>query len=290
MRKRGVEAAHSSILERREEKEASDEATEVFEKFHPAFSGDRSQELLTIDFLRKYIKFCKNRTPPVLSQEASDEIAEKYVNMRLRFQQTFVEGGKDEKRGKLAVTTRTLEALIRLSTAHAKLKLRGGATAEEQGFVTVDDVKVAADLLLQAREEPISSQPAAEADDIDIDADGSPPGDDDDDDGNAPDQRRRRRRKRRRTSRTGDSTEAGDTMPDSGDDGITPQRLEVFRTLLSKCFRRTQQQSEDTLLQQLNQQLEEGETPFTSGEFQAGLMLLEAQNKIMRASGTVYIV
>jgi len=280
VRKRGVEAAHCSILERREERESTDQGTEVWEKFHPAYSGDRTQELLTIDFLRKYIKFCKRRTPPVLSPEASEEIAERYVNMRLRFQQTFVEGSGNEKKGKLAVTTRTLESLIRLSTAHAKLKLRGGGTADEPGQVTVEDVKVAANLLLEAREE--APPPTTPEDDA---QDGDGAGGDDDDDGSPPEQGRRKRQRRK-----GPVEEVEAEAPSAGDEGIGAQRLAVFRTLLSSTFRRAPSQPEAELLALVNNQIGEGEQPFSQGEFEAGLILLEAQNKIMRAQGTVYIV
>merc|ERR1712228_421895 len=50
------------------------------------------------------------------------------------------------KKPRLAVTTRTLEAIIRLATAHAKLKLRKDEVLEE-------DVEEAYRLMLLAREE-----------------------------------------------------------------------------------------------------------------------------------------
>merc|ERR1711959_513808 len=117
--------------------------------------GEKDNDILTIDFLRKYIKFCKIRAPPILSKEASEEIAERYVNMRLRFQQSFIEDG-EKKSGKLAVTTRTLEALIRLSTAHAKLKLR-------KDKVLPEDVHEAYRLMMAAREEEVPTLPGAPA-------------------------------------------------------------------------------------------------------------------------------
>lgn len=228
-----------------------------------------------MDFLRKYIKFCKTRAPPVLSKEASDEIAERYVNMRLRFQQSFLDDGQggQKKTGKLAVTTRTLEALIRLSTAHAKLKLRGSADEDEPGHVTVEDVKFAAELLLSAREEGQKPSP---------DEYKEHPEDEPEDDG-APIEQGRQKRLRTKTG--------PETADASSEDGISANRLEVFRSILSRTFTRgISQQPEATLRQTINDLLGAGEMPFTAGEFEAGLMLLEGENKIMRAGGDVYIV
>merc|ERR1719265_369376 len=86
-----------------------------------------------------------------------------------------------QRKPKLAVTTRTLEALIRLATAHAKLKLR----ADE---VTKEDVVEAYKLMLQAREEEV-----AEVSNVD-DEDFRP--DNDDNNGDAPADRSAKRRKR----------------------------------------------------------------------------------------------
>lgn len=69
-------------------------------------------DLLTKEFLRKYIHYAKNRVFPVLSDEAMETISTSYANMRAR-----------QSRKNLPVTARTLETIIRLSSASAKARL-----------------------------------------------------------------------------------------------------------------------------------------------------------------------
>merc|ERR1712139_177340 len=153
-RRRGVEQVHSTILQRRQEAGVSDSTgpTPVFEKL-AAGPGEEKPEVLTVDFLKKYLKYCKIICKaPVLTPEAQQEVADRYVDMRMKFQTGFEDPNKDDagRKPKLAVTTRTLEALIRLATAHAKLKLR----ADE---VTKEDVDEAYKLMLAAREEEVAT-------------------------------------------------------------------------------------------------------------------------------------
>merc|ERR1719188_662715 len=126
-RRRGVEQMHSSILERRQEmpQQQQQEASEVFQRAAVSADSEEVPEVVTVDFLRKYLRFCK-KFAPVLSEEAAAEISDRYVDLRLRFQSGLSDPNDAEgrKTPKLQVTTRTLEALIRLATAHAKLKLR----------------------------------------------------------------------------------------------------------------------------------------------------------------------
>lgn len=76
------------------------------------------QDRLTIKFLKKYIHYAKNLIQPRLTDEASDHIATTYAELR--------DGSANAKSGggTLPITARTLETIIRLSTAHAKMKLR----------------------------------------------------------------------------------------------------------------------------------------------------------------------
>jgi DNA replication licensing factor MCM3 len=84
--------------------------------------------VLQHDFLRKYIHFCKTRVQPVLTNEARQVIAHRYSELRAR---------QDPRT--LPITARSLETVIRLSTAHAKARL--------STTVDVNDVQVAMDLL-----------------------------------------------------------------------------------------------------------------------------------------------
>ncbi|SCU88131.1 LAMI_0D08900g1_1 [Lachancea mirantina] len=123
-----------------EEQEAEDESR-VFEKFNPLLHagaklaknkgnrlGTELPQIVSIPFLRKYVQYAKERIVPVLSQSAVDLIIKTYADLR-----------NDKNTKKSPITARTLETLIRLSSAHAKVRLSKN--------VERDDAKVAARLL-----------------------------------------------------------------------------------------------------------------------------------------------
>ncbi|CAM0955006.1 unnamed protein product [Alopecurus aequalis] len=107
------------------EEEDGDANAAIFVKYDRMLHGqDRrrgkkaKQDRLTIKFLKKYIHYAKNLIQPKLTDEASDHIATSYAELR--------DGSANAKSGggTLPITARTLETMIRLSTAHAKMKLR----------------------------------------------------------------------------------------------------------------------------------------------------------------------
>lgn len=69
-----------------------------------------SDDVLQHEFLRKYLHFAKTRMKPVLTEEARECIAGRYAEMRSR---------QDERT--LPITARSLETIIRLASAHAKV-------------------------------------------------------------------------------------------------------------------------------------------------------------------------
>ena len=88
----------------------------------------RSGDVLTKEFLRKYIYFAKMKQAPTLSDEAMENISAAYANMRSK------SGMKN-----LPVTARTLETIIRLSSASAKTRL--------SRVVEIQDVDCAVELI-----------------------------------------------------------------------------------------------------------------------------------------------
>lgn len=112
----------------------------AFEKFNPLLhagakislnnddpNGTKIPLIVSIQFLKKYIQYAKEYITPKLTDSATKEIVKTYGDLR----------SSDHARS--AVTARTLETLIRLSSAHAKLRL--------SHLVEEEDAIIARDLL-----------------------------------------------------------------------------------------------------------------------------------------------
>lgn len=83
---------------------------------------------LSQDFLRKYIAYSKRMIHPQLDENAKSEILDYYTNQRQSF------GREDQQTGEtevVPITARALEALIRLTEAHARMHLRELASSED---------------------------------------------------------------------------------------------------------------------------------------------------------------
>lgn len=74
-------------------------------------------DILPVEFLTMYINYAKEHIHPVITNEAKTELVRAYVGMR----KMGDDSRSDEKR--ITATTRQLESMIRLSEAHAKMRL-----------------------------------------------------------------------------------------------------------------------------------------------------------------------
>ena len=98
-------------------------------------------EHFTLEFLRKYIAYAKRNIHPDLDENARAEILSYYTDERQSY-------GRDDQMGEsevIPITARALEALIRLTEAHARMHLRDIASSE--------DAKVALAVFRHWREE-----------------------------------------------------------------------------------------------------------------------------------------
>jgi len=75
------------------------------------------------DLLRKYIAYARKYVKPELTEEAERIIKEYYIELRKK--------SAEREDVPLAITTRQLEALIRLAEAHAKMRLKSKVEAED---------------------------------------------------------------------------------------------------------------------------------------------------------------
>ncbi|BGP39784.1 MCM DNA helicase complex subunit [Rhodotorula kratochvilovae] len=109
-----------------------------FEKYNPLLHGGitplitkrggkkkaKTPEVLTIQFVKKFIQYAKTNIQPVLTSEASEYITKAWTALRND------DAGPNQKRT-APMTVRALETLIRLSTAHAKARLSPDVMEED---------------------------------------------------------------------------------------------------------------------------------------------------------------
>jgi replicative DNA helicase Mcm len=109
---------------------------------------DEDDEIIQVDvnnkehfsnsFLRKYIAYAKLNIHPQLDKNAKSLILDYYTQERQKFRQDSAFNpntpgtGRPEADAKvIPITPRSLEALIRISEAHARMNLRDTATSED---------------------------------------------------------------------------------------------------------------------------------------------------------------
>ncbi len=112
----------------------SQRPTDVYEKYDAMLhagvtitsgrGANKRPEVLSIPFMKKYIQYAKTRIKPVLTQEAADRIDEIWTSLR---NDDLI--GNQRKTSPM--TVRSLETLVRLSTAHAKSRLSNRVEARD---------------------------------------------------------------------------------------------------------------------------------------------------------------
>ncbi|ABN66014.2 member of complex that acts at ARS's to initiate replication [Scheffersomyces stipitis CBS 6054] len=124
----------------------------IFEKFNSLLHSGvterskKSPTILSIPFLKKYIQYAKQRIKPQLTKRASEYIVNVYSGLR----NDLID---NNQRNTAPITARTLETLIRLATAHAKVRL--------SKTIEIKDAKVAEELLRFALFKEVTSKSRA---------------------------------------------------------------------------------------------------------------------------------
>ncbi|CAD6232215.1 GSCOCG00001803001-RA-CDS [Cotesia congregata] len=277
----------------------------IYEKYDPLLHGksrSKTDQILSIKFMRKYIHIAKCMKPK-LTEEASKTIADEYSRLR---SEDMVES--DVARTQ-PITARTLETLIRLSTAHAKARL--------SKTVTVDDANAAIELVQFAyfkrvlekekkkrrrresemstdgeTEEPRKTKRSRKNRDA-AGEDGHDPYEyDSDDDSHVDEAVRKVTRSQTATRETpiAEEDEADVAMAEEETPAdITDSRLQTFQSLLHKLFQ--QQRSQALPLEKVKEFVNKNHSPeFTGGEIKAALNKMTENNQIMLADDQVFLI
>ncbi|XP_014829401.1 PREDICTED: DNA replication licensing factor MCM3 [Poecilia mexicana] len=277
------------------------EELQIYEKHNNLLHGSKKKKdkILSKEFMRKYIHIAKIITP-VLTEEAANHIAEEYS--RLRSQEQLA---ADIARTS-PVTARTLETLIRLSTAHAKARMSKA--------VELEDTEVAVELVQFAYfKKVLEKEKKRTRQDRDSDSE------EDDDEEAPPSQRSQRTRKRgRQGSQSSEpyspydfseeqdvpEIQAGTPKPAkpqqqeeepmeaiSQAEGGEPsaERLKEFKSSLFAVFQSAHAQSVKMtkLMDEINK---ERESRFTEREVRAALARMQDDNQVMVADDIIFLI
>ncbi|KAL5997514.1 DNA replication licensing factor MCM3 2 [Asimina triloba] len=253
------------------EEDDADANTSIYVKYNRMLHGEKrkrghKRETLTIKFLKKYIHYAKNRIQPKLTDEASDHIATAYAELRNASANSKSGGGT------LPITARTLETIIRLSTAHAKLKL--------SNKVSKIDVEAALKVLnfaiyhkelteMEEREQERERKHKADHDNVNTD---------------------------NRTSRRADASTGGSATEDhmevdesnaQPDQDISAERTETFNSTFGQHM--TANRLDLISIADIEQIMNRGAAiPYTRAEINSLLEKLQAANRVMIVGDVIF--
>uniref|UniRef100_A0A3Q3K0A7 DNA replication licensing factor MCM3 n=1 Tax=Monopterus albus TaxID=43700 RepID=A0A3Q3K0A7_MONAL len=228
------------------------EELQVYEKHNNLLHGSKKKKdkIVSKEFMRKYVHIAKAVTP-VLTEEAANHIAEEYS--RLRSQEQL---GADIARTS-PVTARTLETLIRLSTAHAKARMSKA--------VELEDSEVAVELVQFAYFKKVLEKA-----------------------------KKRSRKERDSDSEEEENEEASTqrsqrTLRKSKDSVLVFTRIKEFKSSLFAVFQSAHAQSVslNTLMDDINK---ERQNRFTENEVHAALARMQDDNQVMVADDIIFLI
>ncbi|XP_069832055.1 DNA replication licensing factor MCM3 isoform X2 [Dendropsophus ebraccatus] len=261
---------------------------QVYEKHDSLLHGTKRkrEKLISMEFMRKYIHVAK-LFKPVLTPEAANYIAEEYARLRSQ-EQTSTDVARTSP-----VTARSLETLIRLSTAHAKVRM--------SKTVQLQDAEAAVELVQYAYfKKVLEKEKKRRKRDEDSDTE---------EEENQEASTERKSRKKRKTAAEGEShdpydfSDTEETTPDvrspktptsrgaesSEKTGLSGERLRDFKAALLDTFKSVHAQSVamPVLMESINKN---NESPFSEGEVKAALELMEEANHIMVSENIVFLI
>lgn len=285
------------------DQEEEKDDTPIFEKHDNLLHGrSRGEKFVSMEFMRKYIHVAKV-LKPVLTRDACDLIATEYTKLRAQ------ENVGNDKAKTQPVTARSLETLIRLSTAHAKVRM--------SKRVEKIDAEAAIDLVNFAYFKKVipklkKKRPKDEEDDEEEGRgkkrsrrDGPPtkqlpkkkPGDpgydpydfdsDDDEAMEEGDKEKRDEDEDKETETDSDPKEGKKDRVKPSD--ITPERMGQFRSLVHQAFSEEHSQSLPVahILQYINQGLSQ---VFTREEVDVALDQMQEANQVMVSEDMVFLI
>nr|XP_046229752.1 DNA replication licensing factor MCM3 [Scatophagus argus] len=276
------------------------EELQIYEKHNNLLHGSKRKKdkILSKEFMRKYIHIAKSVTP-VLTEEAANHIAEEYS--RLRSQEQM---GADIARTS-PVTARTLETLIRLSTAHAKARM-SKAVELEDSEVAVELVQFAYFKKVLEKEKKRSRK----------ERDSGSEEEEDEDSSTQRSQRTARKRGRRgsqgsepyspydfseeqdvpeiqagtpKPAKPRQEEEAMDATSQAEDEELSAERLKEFKSSLFAVFQSAHAQSVKmkTLMDDINK---ERQNRFTEPEVRSALARMQDDNQVMVADDIIFLI
>ncbi|XP_029451978.1 DNA replication licensing factor MCM3 [Rhinatrema bivittatum] len=276
---------------------------QVYEKHDNLLHGAkrRKEKAVSVEFMRKYIHVAKI-IKPILTQESANYIADEYSRLRSQDQIST-----DVART-APVTARSLETLIRLSTAHAKARM--------SKTIDLQDAEAAVELVQYAYFKKVLEKEKKRRRQEDSDTEGEV------EQSQTDAGSEKKRRKLRRKDGTGQAAEAkdGDSYDPydfSDAEGETPDvqahpvktpereepmetgeakksvltdgRLKEFKAALLGAFKSARAQSIglQSLMEAINR---DNQAPFSPAEVQVALGHMQDQNQIMLSDEIVFLI